>query len=102
MAVNDNKAAPAGESGEEAHPHTCGRFPVLWLLEYAHRRMTGRPLSLGEGDLDEPALQWHLEVERCPECRSWYGSACRAYVSMTETPAPPHPAGGKPADRGTQ
>jgi hypothetical protein len=89
----DDRAVPAGEDDPKTHPHTCGRFPVLWLLEYAHRRMSGRPLCLGEGDLDEPALRQHLEVERCPECASWFASACKAFVSLTEPPAPPRAPG---------
>jgi hypothetical protein len=83
------KAAARGEDGAKAHPHTCGRFPVLWLLEYAHRRTTGRLLCLFEGDLDEPALRRHLEVELCPECLSWYASACKAYVTMGESGSSP-------------
>ena len=84
MDPDAGKAVARGDAGAKVHPHTCGRFPVLWLLEYAHRKMTGRPLCLGERDLDGPALQRHLEVDRCPECLSWYASACKAYVTLSE------------------
>jgi len=98
--MDRNDARPAAvEPGPPLHPHTCGRYPVLWLFEHAHRTMTGRPLCLSPADVPEGELHRHLTEERCPTCLRWFGNACRAYERIVGAAlgGPPGPGREPPA-----
>jgi hypothetical protein len=76
-----------GNAGPGRRHSSCDRYPLLPVLELAHRDVTGRPACLRQEDLPGEDIRRHLE-EGCPVCGKWYRNAWRAYARNSGVPEP--------------